>query len=87
MLHNCGGSRNSLDHGVDDLNMQNTDASRSAGLVEEDENLRFRMNNHVSEILKNFRTYASGAADLSTRRYPSDRHIAIMVKGKPHFGR
>lgn len=86
MLHGCGGSRRSLDHGVDDLNMQNADASRSAGLVEEDENLRFRMN-YASEILKNFRTYAGGAADLSTRRYPGDGHIAIMVKGKPLFGR
>lgn len=70
--------------------MQNTNASTSAGLFEEDENLKFRLSN-VAEVLQNIRAYRHAVYPNETPNPSTLRdlsgNIVIMVQGRPFFGR
>lgn len=76
---------------MDDCNTQSTKASTSAGLFEEDENLKFRLS-YISDVLQNIRAYrhavyGNEVSNPSTPRNGSGGNIVIMVPGRPFFGR
>lgn len=86
-------SHDSLDcgHGACDCNTRNTSTSTSTGSFEEDENLKFRLS-HVSEVLQNIRAYRHAVYPNETRNPSTPRNtsgggIAIVVQGRPFFGR